>query len=322
MRLLAGTLLAGSSPTIVEQGSTCPSATVSQRVQAYFEHPPASDKRFETWLAHDDGIWSLRVRSGVAERVFEAPTCETVIDAAALLIATTLDPNVLQAEPVGEPSTSTTLVPLPNEPPTIERSPISAPPSEPEPAPWPPPTRPRKRAGRITLGVELGIDTGAFPDVGALIRPTFGFAGRPWSVEATGAFRTRTGVDVGTVPGVGGEIGGWSVGLRGCGRPHLPLRWLEVPLCGGVEAGQVLGGGIGFEGAQRAAIPWLALYGSAGLGFVPTPLFSLSLHGEVGVAPLRGQWVIEGLGEAYAIRAFVGRAVVAAQVRLGARSGS
>ena len=119
---------------------------------------------------------------------------------------------------------------------------------------------------------------------------------------------------------VGGEIGHWSVGARGCWLPSLPPPRLSLPLCGAFEAGQVLGRGFGFDGAADDTIPWLALSLSPGVGFSPVPAFTLLARVEAGFAPLGGSLEIAGLAPVTDIGPVFGRFVGGVMVRFGARS--
>ena len=72
-------------------------------------------------------------------------------------------------------------------------------------------------------------------------------------------------------------IGVFAAGLRGCGVPRL--RRLEVPVCGGLEAGLVRGRGVGAALASSATdnLPWLALTAGPGLTWAVRPRLALSL---------------------------------------------
>ena len=161
------------------------------------------------------------------------------------------------------------------------------------------------------------------PRVGLLVRPALGLGGPRWRAVLTAAFRTRSREVVDTdltEQEVGGDIGHWSVGARGCWLPKLPPPRLSLPLCGAFEAGQVLGTGFGFEGTDADTIPWLAMSLSPGVGFSPVPAFTLLARVEAGFAPLGGSLAIDGLGTVTVVGPVFGRFVGGVEVRFGARS--
>src|SRR5690606_32906997 len=83
----------------------------------------------------------------------------------------------------------------------------------------------------------------------------------------------------------------WAVGARACGR--IVRRALEVPLCGGLEAGQLLAEGAGITvRIQRARPPWFAILLGLGLVWTPHPRIGLGLRAELVVSPWRAPFTV------------------------------
>lgn len=303
--MLLTTLIAGAISAAVIAPPACDEAGVTARVVEYLggaEPPPADVK---TRLQQHDDIWTIQVRIGDAEREFSAPQCATVIDAAAFVIAVTIDPSVA-GRPVppadAAPVTPVTAVPQPSR----KTGPIDATPSPPRPS----------RIG-MRFGAEFGVDFGALPLAGLLLRPSIGIGGRHFTASAIGAFRTRARARNADDPSAGGDIGAWSLGARGCWTPKLGQTQLSLPACGAVESGQVFAKGFGFSTARSTTLPWLGLTVSAGLALALPRRFALIARVELGGAPLGGELFIEGLGPVHTLRRVFGRATVGIQFGLG-----
>jgi hypothetical protein len=102
---------------------------------------------------------------------------------------------------------------------------------------------------------------------------------------------TRSEVD----PTVGARIRLWTVGVRGCGVLHP--RPLEVHLCGGLEAGQAIGRGLGFRGAKSDAIEWVAAVVGPAVAWAPRRWLALWLGADLAVPLLRGTFAVRNLGD-------------------------
>ena len=301
---------------IVEHGDRCPQGDIATRVDDYLGDLPRGSLSAVANLSQADDTWTLRLELGDTERTFRAPRCETVLDAAAFVIAATIDPSLVDDVPEADPDPD----PAVPEPDSVDWTPQA----RRQPQPPTPPHRPVvQQPSPLSLyaAVEVGADFGALPRAGLVVRPAIGVAGRVFVVAATGVFRTRSrAVSSATpdaAPEAGGDIGLWAVGVRGCGLPPLPWARVILPLCAGVEGGQVLGRGFGFDEAHDTTLPWLAVTASPGVGFAPIPSMALVLRGEAGVAPLQGEILIDGLGVVHGVRAIFGRVVVGLEVRFG-----
>lgn len=196
-------------------------------------------------------VVELDTRHGAAaeHRTFAAPRCDALADATALILAVALRPLEAAAASSTEPATDplpSVVPPTPSVVPPRRRSTPAAAAPEPRafeaasPTAAPPePTRPRAIGG--ALAVMAGPGLGPLPGVAAQLAAVLALRGRRWRVEAGGAywFPRTTGPSGG--PSV--TIGLGSGSVRGC---YVFARSrLELPVCGGAEAGAMRGRGQG-----------------------------------------------------------------------------
>jgi hypothetical protein len=189
--------------------------------------------------------------------------CREVTEAAALIVAMTLEPSVLDTLGASEPEPATVPEPEPAaEEPSREPS---ADPIEPTvvtpPARAPSPASEPARSLPIGVGAEVegGVGFGPLPRASGVLAAAVGVRGRWFRVDATGAYWTPRRSEA-REPGVRAQV--WSVGARACGVPRAGR--VEVPLCAGVVAGLMHARGLGSDlEAQRVSSPWAAVIASA-----------------------------------------------------------
>ncbi|MDC0718865.1 hypothetical protein [Nannocystis bainbridge] len=238
-------------------------------------------------------------------RIERADACESLDGAAALIIAIAIDPLEFAGqlappapapepapEPVPEPAPPTPVPPPPEVVAPTPTPPAPAPEPEPEPAsPAAPPPSPRPPPRRLTalLRVDGAIDAGATPTIAGDIGAAVGLLHRRLRFEVFGHYmpaRPLTFEDARV-----GMVARWALGARGCGR--FVRGVLEIPLCLGIEAGQLLAEGAGITvDPRRARPPWLAALLGVGLVWSPHPRVGLGLRTEFVVAPLRAPFAI------------------------------
>ncbi|MGH1345601.1 MAG: hypothetical protein ACRBN8_28815 [Nannocystales bacterium] len=294
--------------------------------------------RVDVEVERSEAGWALRAdfSSGGdnrGQRVFEAHACETVRDAAALAIALTVDPTALS-----RPETSPTPAeePSPTEAEVVEPSSVvpasdseAAPSSEPAPdiepvvEPGPsfvsqpavePPSVRSAPVWRVGLGALGFVDGAALPGVGGGVSFLVAAMRGPLRLEALGSYRFETDRASEVEPSVGGSFAQWSAGLRALWVP----RWssFEVPVGGGVDAGQTIGEGSGFGEARRTLQPWVAVVGTGGVSWVLHPRVALLARGSLAVPLIRQEFSIEGLGSLHQIGPVQGRGLLGLEVRL------
>jgi hypothetical protein len=287
----------------------CPdAAALRERVHALvpglLERPDAAGSRVEVEIRaaaeNYAAIVVVRNSDGETRRDFAAPDCETVADAAALILAVTLDPvgvSIGLSEPASsEPAASepTPAEPsVPEEPPAEPEIPVEAEPVE------LPPANDRasdsladERPRRLGVGVRVLGGGGYGPTYTgyATIGGTIALLGPRWRVELGGLWAIPRVVRVDA--GFGGRFDSWAVIGRGCFAPNI--RRLELPSCGGVELGSVRGRGLDeLPISGRASFLWIALAVAQGLWFSPIERVAIGLQLDLAVPLNRGVFGIE-----------------------------
>lgn len=259
---------------------------------------------FVVQLELDDGRASTRELRG--------PSCEELTDAAALVIAMTIDPRLLEtlhdppAVPEPEVPEAATSGPMLSEPgeagapakgrdgepseasPAEERTaraPADSPAADSPAAARPPPTsaappaRERSPASLHGLGrAQAGVGGGPLPGAAAVLGLAAGLGGRGWRVELSASYWTpRTRASAANLAvGVRAQL--WTLGAHGCGEPRW--RTLSFPLCAGVLAGAVHARGVGELEPRSVASRWVALALEPGLVWWARPRLGLALRAE------------------------------------------
>lgn len=138
--------------------------------------------------------------------------------------------------------------------------------------------------------------------------------GERWRAELGGAWTPSREL---VREGIGGRFDAWRVSARGCFVPTLGARdRLELPLCPGVEFGQVRGRGLdSLPIALEASFPWVALGLGQGLWFAPLDRLAIGVDVQLAV-PLRGgRFLIETI-EIQRIAPLAVRGLVGVELRL------
>lgn len=270
--------------------------------------------------------WAVELRIeapfGVQHNAFEAESCAVAADVVALLIAVALDP-VEVAVQIDEARRAVPVEPAPEEEPTPQPAPaVDPPPADDEGTPnislvltdeEPPPTNPVERPayGLALLG---GGGFGPLRSGSATIAARFAVFGRHWRWQLGGAWLPPINLDLGQ--GWTARFDGWQLGTRACGVLH-PAARLEVPLCGGVEAGAVRGRPLpDLPTATDATQPWVALELGPALSWVPRPRLAVGVEVDAVVPLLAAAFTLGG--ERVRQYSPVGvRALVAIELRLG-----
>lgn len=295
--MLAGVLLAAPSSTpdqgielswTVEGPPGCDAESFRGQVSTLLRETKeriSEDLQVGVELAsREDGSWkiALHIKEGDEEthREFEADRCETVVEAAALVVAMQIDPTLLDMSPP----------PIDTEPePEQETGP--EPESEPEPPPETP-VVPRSKVG-ISIAINGGVTGLALPGVTGQLGGRVGVVDRGWSVSlgVRNRFETRAPAsnDVG-----GGAFRLFAGQATGCG-------WfyggpLAFPMCGVLEVGALTAEGYGIPEPKSSRRPWLALRAQPGLAYLPRPWIALGLALDVGLVASRERYFIEGVG--------------------------
>jgi hypothetical protein len=254
------------------------------------------------------------------ERVIPNRDCEVLADAAALLIAVSLDPRAaeraaaLRDEPVREPEVVPVPVPVPMPVPepqgTVKARVRRCGAGISSLRRKPPDLRPC-----VTLQAGGALQVGLLPGiVGPGVEGSIALAWPRVLVEAGGAHWFRRPVRLDADPTRGGDL--WlTVGsLRACARLRVPN--FEFPLCAGAELGALQGVGVGVAEPHRDSLLWIAGLAGASAAWVPVRRFAMTLGAELVVPASSYRFQVAGLGTVYEVNAVGGRFRLALAVRL------
>ncbi len=286
--------------------------------------------RIDVELTRDGDTWvanlQLSGRDGEQNRRFSTPDCSELADASALIAALALDPvltarglTVLSAA-LTEPGPDEPLEPLEPEDPKAPDDP-GAPPPNPETTEPPSegsdpvttePTRDTKlhlseagarpadprdpaevglhrpRVGlRIQGGGSYGPTTTGYAAVGGGLAVFEG----PWRWQLDAGWWTPRRIELSD--GRAGRVQSWWLGTRGC---FVPMAGrVELPLCPGVEFGQIIARGVSpTTNARSARYLWAAAVVSQGLAWAFSEHFALTAEAGLLVALTRGSFSIDG----------------------------
>ncbi len=317
--------LAPSPPSIELSGEQCAGPTLEARVANYLS---GSEADAEQWSARGvltqlEGTWSIDLEIALGAepaslRQFSAGDCETVLDAAAFVFAVAVDPAVAAREvaPPPEPLEEESLEPVEPEP---EQEAGTEPEPDAEP-PLPSPPSPALRSSRLprqlpgTLGVDVGVMGGALPGAQALFVLSGGVTGKAWRSDLLLRVRLPSRKSARLNSSVGGQMGMWSVGAQACYLPRVGTR-IEFPLCAGVEGGQLFAEGVGFPRATTTRVPWGAATFAPGLAITLGERWAIIVHGELGAAFNRAEFVVEQLEVLHSVGALFGRGLAGLELR-------
>ncbi len=214
-------------------------------------------------------------------RELSAATCAELAEAAVLITAIAIDPDLRSDDnpvvpppapvlPTSPPAPVLPTSPPAPVPPTSPAAPVlptspAAPVPASEPETQPAPRRPAdRRRPSALLGLAAGLGLGTLSAPTGLLRLALGLRGERWSVALAQDFWLPRTVDAPTSPELGGRFWLTATGLRACG--ILRAGRLEVPLCAMVAAGVMFGEGVGaLNMARKQRSPWLAAAAGPGL---------------------------------------------------------
>lgn len=277
-------------------------AIAGRRLVAVRESVLAVDGRIEAGGRGYALALRLRGPEGEELRTFEAPECEALASAGSLVVITRLLGDALPQtedrrsasegaleEPAGE---GVPVPPLPTQDreaaPAAIDEPLPSPavdelaaPPEADPGAGPPTAdRPPMHATFVALA---GVAAGLGPRPAGLLRGGVGLRWGSLRVEAFAMHVLATNTPGDDVPGVRASLTG--AGALGCWAP----AWgrLEVPLCGGLELGSLMGRGVGPRVATRGDVRqlWIGLPLETGVAWAPIPRVALRalIGGNVGL---------------------------------------
>lgn len=231
--------------------------------------------------------WRLRLAitrgADREERVLEDTSCEGLAESTAVLVAIAIAPASVDATPVDPPSPSVEVA----TPPATQAT-------EGEPAPFLTPQvrrsddDARRRASpQLSLRLSGGASVGWLP-IGGDASLALALAWRWFRFEFSGTYGPRRRLRFDNPATSGADASGWLVGARACGVLHA-TPWLDVPLCGGVEAGQLLARPVRLDRGRIGRPTWIAASVGPALRFVVHPRVALWLGPEFLIGLVRGR---------------------------------
>jgi hypothetical protein len=212
-------------------------------------------------------VVKLRVHASrrTQERELAHRDCSELTEAAALIVALAIDPQVVVQKPIPKPAlppaTEAAVTPPSRETAVVRAEPAAAIPRRAAPATaassvaTPPVAEPATlRYSLSALGL---FGTGVLPDVGAGtgIHATLG--PRRFRMAAEGAYWLSRFRALEGRAGAGVELGTWSVALRGCGIPVTGD--VTLSLCVGPVVGDMYGTGSGLSNPRTVHDHWSAV---------------------------------------------------------------
>jgi len=290
----------------------CPDArAVESRIEGHLQDTRvAGVVRARARVDAREGTWSLHLVVEVPGsereiRTLEDTDCDGLADATALIVALSVAPGDVRGAPprtadakaMGAPE----VVPTPRSGTTLATTQREAP-SEPARATSgdpPAPTRmtsisaPARPRGHLRF--EGGVGLGWLP-VGGEVQATFGLAWERARLEVRGLWGIRRRVRLDRVPEAGADISGWAVGALACG-VVVSRRAIAFHVCGGIDAGQVIGRPIGLERPQTVVRPWVDLAAMTPILFPIHSRVALTLVPELVVAVTHPAFTIAGVSE-------------------------
>lgn len=254
----------------------------------------------------------------VDERRVDSENCDDVVDAAALVVAVALAPELDASDPIRVPE------PEP-EPPAEPLAPSIGvvQPRQPEvqasagegvalvvETDPPASRRPRRNRRPTGIGIRLGprIEFGGLPRVSGGLDLAVGLLWPRWRAELFGAY---------LFAGRSGRQGAEAVyqlgvaGLRGCHR--LFAGPIELPLCAGLEVGGMRVDSRSLEQQNTLLYPWLAPSAATGLGFSGSRFGLVAL--VEGAIPVFWSRVLVGTDNVFQNRPYSLRGMISLEVK-------
>ncbi len=242
----------------------------------------------------------IRIESGVLRRRIDAAACDVLASATALVTAVMLDPANLAERVEAAPDPTPAPSPVASAPvPSAERKPRAR----------------RRPAVDVALGLRAGGSWGWLPRGAAIFAPHLALRVATARIELVGVTALHQDRRSSTEPSAGARFQPWVAGARGCWAPVVGP--VELPICTGIEAGQIRAQGFGLATPQSIAATWVAWPFGASIMWAPHRRVAILAGVEGWVAVARPRFVVADLGALYAppragVRLFAG-----VEVRVG-----
>lgn len=302
-----------------EAPATCPSASeVAERLAARVgdDETGVDPTRGEALVAREGprfvAMLVVTTDAGTTTRRLEADTCDTVADAAVLIVAMVHAERTAPAVP--EPPANPTPAPIPPTPPlaTIPATPTTR-------RDDPRPTTPRIDATprtRAAILAEASLGLGGLPRVGlgvgggvAVLRPR-------WRAELVGRYWTPRDAAIGPPEDDARvAVAAGTIGVHA--GPLWRLGPVELVAMAGVHAGVAVGRGRGVAVTRVSRRPWLAAGLHLALLWPLHPRVALGLRGALEGVVVRPRFEVREGGRRYTVAPVAGALAAAIEIRLG-----
>jgi hypothetical protein len=299
-----------------EAPSVCPSPSVVSARLTQLLGGGVSEVRADARVRAEASGWRLDLelhwRGRADVRTIVADRCETLADATVLLVATTADPVMVLRHVTVEPTPPSNDT-LPN-PVAARTRPLDA---VGRVASGPAVAHPRVRDRGPTLGLMGLVDLGSLPRLTAGVGATVGWRWSRARLFAEGSYLPERRVIADAPYARQGRVQLGTARAGACVR--LWLRDVELPLCGGAEAGGTRATGFGVRADLGTSDPWFALFAHGGLAIPLMP--SLAVVGRIeGAVPLVYSEYVHGNERLYRAWPVVVRGGLGLEFRWGQRN--
>jgi hypothetical protein len=266
-------------------------------------------------------VVETRSEAGQSTQSFSGSSCSVLVDAAALIVASALDPeygfgaeSVHRSGPAGAGTSGSE-----SESESVHRSgpagagtsgsesePESESESESESEPGP------RIGGSVRVGSvgQLGLLPGPSIGLDAALAVRFEYA----RIEARFGSAFARSAGSADRPGAGAQIGLWTLGLHGCWTPRVKI--VEFPVCGGMLAGQMSGSEYGVDGRSTTRVPFVAGDVGVAIAVSPWPWLSFWLGPDL-VVPITRPVFSLGDERLHRVSPVAGSVVVGVEGRFG-----
>jgi hypothetical protein len=246
-------------------------------------------------------------------RELRGASCAELRDAAAVVLAVTIDPFV----PLNEPEP---VEPEPVEPEPVEPMPVAEPVAEPipvaepEPVAEPLPAKPRELT--VLLRLAGGVEYRALPTLAGGPSLALGLRWRALRAELVGSFWLSAAKRFDAAPDVGATISlGW-VAPRLCGVPAVGR--VSFPLCVGIELGGMRAAAFGTSDARARTLAWIAPQLGAAVHLHLSGPLALWVGVDAAIPVVRPSFTIAGLGELHRGPPFAFQGILGLEIRFDA----
>jgi|GEM_PF-1573329 len=261
------------------------------------DDPTARERWVIARVRKVDDTWTLRLwvapEGGLSERALTETSCAELERATLTIVAMLMPPVMVDPEPAPPPSAADMTPPPKPEPldeGELDALIADAPEAEPPPPdPGGPDMEPPPASKlRGAIGFSGGYGSGNMPAGAGGFAITTALLAPNARVELVGQYWATRSIGLDTAPDARARYNLLSMAIRGCGAPRASKR-IEVPVCGGLEAGSVLANVDGAALIHGPGQPVVLLGVDSGVNIVLAHSVALRLGMQGWVSLLRAE---------------------------------